>query len=271
MVHIINAIKRKQNKIKLLIPKPRHIPGVTLKKPHVFELFLANFDHLGGIVDPGVIVADFQQVWRGPAGAHPNIQDGLVLDGLPDLLKYQPSVARIFDIVELPLMSEKESAEFFTNLFAKSMITVAGEALSLMVEFSGGYPMLMHEIGDAVFWQNTDDSIDIKDAKSGITEAAKIVGRKYIGAQVSSIFRSETYASILLRMGKKVPIGATFKRQELLKENAPEKEQKNLDNFLSKIKKLGIMDDAEVRGEYRFVNPLYHLYVWYEARKTSKK
>jgi len=73
-----------------------------------------------------------------------------------------------------------------------------------------------------------------------------------------------------MRMGKKLPIGATFKRQELLKENAPEKEQKNLDNFLARIKKLGIIDDAETRGEYRFINPLYHLYLWFEAENERR-
>jgi hypothetical protein len=92
------------------------------------------------------------------------------------------------------------------------------------------------------------------------------VGRKYIGSQIASVFRNKTYSSILMRMGKKLPIGATFNRQGLLKE-VPETEQRNLDNFLNRIKDLGIVDDAEARGEYRFVNPLYHLYIWYMARE----
>jgi hypothetical protein len=197
----------------------------------------------------------------------------LVLVGIPerraDLLKHQPSVGRIFDIVELPLMTEDESKEFFTNMFGKQMIHIDDDAKSLMVKLSGGYPMLMHEVGDAVFWQDTDGQVDIADARRGIIEAAKIVGRKYIGPQVSNVFRNKVYSSILMRMGEKLPIGVTFKRQELLKDNAPEKEQKNLDNFLNKVKKLGIMEDAETRGEYKFVNPLYHLYLWYEAKDVK--
>ena len=66
-----------------------------------------------------------------------------------------------------------------------------------------------------------------------------------------------------------MPLGVTFERQALLKE-VPEKEQRNLDNFLGRIKKLGIIDDTEVRGEYRFVNPLYHLYLWFEAKNKEK-
>jgi len=197
----------------------------------------------------------------------------LVLVGLPqrreDLIKHQPSVARILDVVDLPTMSNSESEEFFMAMFTKQHIGIDDAALSLVVQLSGGYPMLMHEVGDAVFWQDSDGQIDLSDARQGITEAARNVGRKYIGTQVSNVLRNKTYSSILLRMGKKLPIGATFKRQELLKQKASEKERKNLDNFLNKIKKLGIMKDAEVRGEYTFVNPLYHLYVWYEAENKK--
>lgn len=198
----------------------------------------------------------------------------LVLVGLPErrdeLIKHQPSVARIFDVIDLLAMSKSESEEFFMDMFGRQNVTVASEALSLMVQPSGGFPMLMHEVGDAVFWQDTDNHIDDADAKQGIIEAAEKVGKNYIDAQVSSVLRSRTYSSILWRIGKKLPLGTTFKRQELLKE-APEKEQKNLDNFLRRIKKLGIIDDTEAQGEYRFVNPLYHLYVWFEANKAAKK
>jgi len=197
----------------------------------------------------------------------------VVLVGLPerrtDLTRHQPSVARIFDVIDLPLMNKSESEEFFIKMFGKQKITIDANALLLMVQLSGGYPMLMHEVGDAVFWQDKDDHIDESDAVQGITEAARNVGRKYIGTQVASVFRNKIYSSILLRMGEKLPIGATFNRQELLKVNAPENERRNLDNFLNKIKRLGIMKDAEVRGEYTFVNPLYHLYVWYEAKNRG--
>lgn len=196
----------------------------------------------------------------------------LILVGLPerrnDLIKHQQSVERIFDIVDLPLMSEDESGEFFVKMFEKRQVKIDNDALNLIVQLSGGYPMLMHEVGDAIFWQDSDSHITLSDARLGITEAARNVGRKFIGTQVSNVLRNKTYSSILLRMGEKLPIGATFERQELLKQNASEKERKNLDNFLNRIKKLGIMKDAEARGEYTFVNPLYHLYIWYEAKNN---
>jgi len=198
----------------------------------------------------------------------------LVLVGLPerreDLIRHQPSTARIFDVVELPLMNKPESKEFFKKMFDSKKITVEDKAIELMVEFSAGYPMLLHEVGDAVFWQDEDNRIDIEDATFGISEAAKNVGKKYIGQQVEKVFKSKVYSSILLKMGGKRPIGTTFKRQDLLKENATEIERNNLDNFLSKVKNIGIMKDADLRGEYKFVNPLYHLYLWFEAQEQKK-
>ncbi len=232
---------------------------------------LLVLDDLNGITNVPEFSRFLKSFVDGLATSHRPLPLLLILVGIPerreDLLIHQPSVARIFDIVDLPLMSEVECKEFFSKTFGKKMITVADDALSLMVQMAGGYPMLMHEVGDAVFWQDEDNRIDKQDARRGIIEAARNVGKKYIGPQVENVFRNRTYSSILLRMGKMPTIGANFNRQELLRESAPEKERRNLDNFLNKAKKLGIITDANVRGEYRFVNPLYHLHIWYIAKE----
>ena len=232
---------------------------------------LLILDDLNGITNVPEFSRFLKSFVDGLATSHRPLPLLLILVGIPerreDLLINQPSVARIFDIVDLPLMSEAECKEFFSKTFGKKMITVADDALSLMVQMAGGYPMLMHEVGDAVFWQDEDNRIDKQDARRGIIEAARNVGKKYIGPQVENVFRNRTYSSILLRMGKMPKIGANFNRQELLRESAPEKERRNLDNFLNKAKKLGIITDANVRGEYRFVNPLYHLHIWYIAKE----
>lgn len=250
------------------IPALRHIYGGA--KENGKNGLLVILDDLNGVTDLPEFSMFLKSTVDGIATSKGPLPLLLILVGIPDrredLLKHQPSVSRIFDVVDLILMSEEESKEFFTGIFSKKMLPVADDALSLMIKMSGGYPMLMHEVGDAVFWQDTDDQIDIKDAKYGIMEAAKSVGRKYIGTQVSRVFRNKTYSSILLQLGKKMPIGVTFKRQELMKENAL---RRNLDNFLNKMKKLGIMVEAKEWGEYRFLNPLYHLYVWYEATKVG--
>lgn len=194
----------------------------------------------------------------------------LILVGLPErrdeLIKHQPSVARIFDIIDLPLMSKSESEGFFIDVFQKQNITVSSEALYLMVTLSGGFPMLMHEIGDAVFWQDTDNYIDETDGIKGIKEAAENVGKKYIDSQISKVLKNKAYGSILRKISE-IPsgFGATFARGEVLQQ-IPATEQKNLDNFLRRCRQLCIIESAESNGDYRFVNPLYHLYVWSEAQ-----
>ena len=188
----------------------------------------------------------------------------LILVGLPErrdeLIKHQPSVARIFDVVDLPPMSNSESEDFFTNMFDRQNIKVNSEALFLMVGRSGGFPMLMHEIGDAVFWQDTDNHIDDNDALNGIIEASRVVGRKYIAPQVSKLLKSRKYASILQIIHKEAPLGGMFSRKEILTA-LPAGEQKNLDNFLLRSRELGIIEARKARGEYKFVNPLHQLYV----------
>jgi energy-coupling factor transporter ATP-binding protein EcfA2 len=198
----------------------------------------------------------------------------LVLVGLPErreeLIEHQPSIARIFDVVDLPTMSNSESEEFFEGMFSSQGITLDSDAMSLIVRLSGGLPMLMHEVGDAVFWEDKDNRVDRQDAVKGLEEAARTVGRKYIDEQVAGVLRNKIYSSILIRIGRKTPVGITFARSGLLSE-LEQKEGKNLDNFLRKTKNLGIIEEAETRGEYKFANPLYHLLVWLSDREHENR
>jgi len=186
-----------------------------------------------------------------------------------DLIKYQPSVARIFDIIDLSTMNKEESKEFFITAFKKQNIGVNNDALDLMTTFSGGFPMLMHEVGNAVYWEDTDSKIDKLDAIDGIGTAAESVGRKYLDPQVYSALRSKTYRSILRKIGS-LPLGNNFHRKDIIPKMR-ENEQKNLDNFIRKIKKLGVIREEEIRGEYSFVNQLYHLYIKIEALRSETK
>ncbi len=196
----------------------------------------------------------------------------LILVGLPErreeLIKHQPSVARIFDIIDLSPMDANESKKFFNNMFDKQNISVTPEALSLIVRLSGGFPMLMHEVGDKVFWLDEDNLIDEDDARNGILVAARTVGEKYLDSQVYRALRSETYRSILRRIGT-LTLGTSFQRKDIL-EQVPGKERKALDNFLQRIKRLGVVSETEIRGEYRFINQLYHLYIMLEAFTAEK-
>lgn len=191
----------------------------------------------------------------------------LILVGIPDrmsdLTKNQPSISRIFNVIELNSMKNGESKEFFQKAFGSVGITIEPDALPTLTHYSGGLPVLLHEVGDAVYWEDSDNSINKDDAIKGIFHAAENVGRKYLDQQVYQTLRSETYRSILRRMGK-MPLEAEFKRKELVKE-MNDSERRNFDNFRQRMEKLGVLTKGEVQGEYKFVNELFRLYVIIES------
>jgi len=190
-------------------------------------------------------------------------------DRREDLIKFQPSITRIFDIIELTSMTEEEAAEFFTKAFARQGIKIKPEAMDLMVRFSGGLPMLMHEVGDGVFWRDNDSFISEEDAQNGILDAADNVGRKYLDPQVYNAMRSVTYRSILRKLAK-IQLGMSFIRKDIITQMSTQKAN-NFDNFLRRAQKVGIITKGESRGEYRFVNQLFHLYIFLEAFKAERE
>lgn len=189
---------------------------------------------------------------------------------MQDLASEQPSVVRIFSRVELSLMSEKESSDFFTKAFDSVNCKVEQEALNLLVHYSGGLPMLMHEVGDATFWLDEDSNINSDDAVDGIFFAAENVGRKYLTPTVYSTIRSSAYLSILRRIGKIRPLRREFKRVEVLGE-IPLADKKKFDAFVRKMHDLGMIKPGAERGTYIFVNDLYPLYIALEAMRADKE
>ena len=239
------------------------------------EGIILILDDLNGITD----IPQFSQFLKsfvdGLATSGKPLPLLLVLVGLPerrtDIIKHQPSTARVFSIIDLPLMTHSESEDFFINMFGKQSITCDSDAVSLMAKFSGGYPMLLHEIGDAVFWEDTDNKIDSQDSADGILEAAENVGQKYIDNKVRKVIKNSIYSSLLIKICDALEYwDANFKRKDILKEGT-EEEQKNLDNFLQKVKDLGIVIEADNRGEYKFANPLYSLYLYGVSCKLTER
>jgi len=198
----------------------------------------------------------------------------LLLVGLEErrqsLVSLQPSLARVFDVVEIQTWSKGETEEFFQRAFSQVGVSVKQEALSLLSRFAGGLPVLAHEIGDATFKVDKDDKIDEKDAVNGVIAAADIVGRKHLEPKVYQAIRSERYRSILRKIAT-MPFDIRFKRSDLpARLNAEEK--KVLDNFLRRMRKLDVIrpDPDGGRGAYRFGNHLHYLYFWLEALRAKE-
>lgn len=198
----------------------------------------------------------------------------LMLVGLEDrrqsLVSLQPSLARVFDVVELRTWSDAETRDFFVNAFSKVGIHVEEEALKILVRFTGGFPVMAHEIGDATFNEDTDNRITREDALQGVVRAADIVGRKHVEPQVFTAIRSPRYRAILRKTASK-PFEVEFRRRDLwplLKDD----ERKVFDNFLARMKKLGVVqaNPEGGPGAYRFTNTLHYLYFWLEAARAKQ-
>jgi hypothetical protein len=198
----------------------------------------------------------------------------LLLVGLEErrqsLIELQPSLARIFDLVEIRAWSEEETRTFYQNAFPRIGMKIEEPALDLLTRFAGGLPVLAHEIGDAAFNLDTDGRIDKSDAASAVLAAADIVGRKHLEPQVFNAIRSPRYRSILRKLAKG-PFGVRFERGEALKRLAREEVQV-FDNFLRRMSQLGVVskDPERGAGAYRFTNLLHYLYFQMEAERARE-
>lgn len=200
----------------------------------------------------------------------------IMLIGLPEkrgiLSNLQPSLMRVFRVIEIKKLSDEEVREFISQAFKKVNIKVETEAMKIMVRFSSGVPLLMHEIGDATFWIDVDEIINKKDAIQGILRAAENAGQKYLVPKVYESIRSPLYRSILRKLGKgEVPPPRNFKKKDVEAQlNAREK--KVFPDFLRRMKKLEVIE-ADIEGgigAYKFVNEIYPIYIWMESWKSIR-
>ena len=126
-----------------------------------------------------------------------------------------------------------------------------------MVRFTGGLPVLAHEIGDAVWRIAEGPEISPPEIIKGINVAAEVIGAKWLEPKIFQAIRSENYRAILSKMSERPNLN--FRRAELWERLAPG-ERRVLDNFLRRMKKLGALEeDPEVRGGYRFPSLLHRL------------
>ena len=196
----------------------------------------------------------------------------IMLTGLPEkrdaLIACQPSIARIFKIAEINKLSDDEVKTFMHMAFEKANIKVESEAMDLMVQYSSGLPILMHEIGDATFWIDSDGIIDVDDALNGVFAAAEQVGKKYLDPKVYRAVRSERYRSILRRFGELQIISSGFEKKDV-EAKLTDPEKKVFHNFLRKMRDLGVIEsDVEKgKGAYRFVNEIYPIYIRMESER----
>ncbi|MBL0870641.1 MAG: ATP-binding protein [Phycisphaerales bacterium] len=196
----------------------------------------------------------------------------LVLAGLPErrasLLKSQPSLDRVFDLLETKPISPEESRQFFVSTFNSGGVSIDNSAAEMLAKYSGGLPVLMHEVGDAVFKQASTSRVNTDMAFVGLMSAATVVGRKYLDSGVLDVIQSEKYRSILLKLAQSLE-EKTLRRKEVLKLISTT-ELKVFDNFVRKMVDLGVLR-AVRPGEYEFCNELHRLYYVLSGSNRLKK
>lgn len=189
-------------------------------------------------------------------------------DRRQELVSKQPSLARVFALIDVDPWTDEEVREFYRKSFSATNATVADEGIDLLTRYTGGLPVLAHEIGDAVWRAAPKPEISQNDIAKGILNAAEIIGRKFLDPQVFRAIRSQSYRSILRKIADQ-PRG-TFRRSEIM-QHLTDREERVVDNFLRRMIKLGALQrDPEIRGGYRFPNRLYELYFFMESRRVRE-
>ncbi len=191
-------------------------------------------------------------------------------DRRQELLAGQPSLARVFELIDIAPWSNDEVREFYQRSFESASATVTDKDMSTLVQFTGGLPVLAHEIGDAIWRVAEESEIKTDEIWHGIFNAAEVVGRKLLEPQIFNAIRSDRYRSILRKMADK-PLEMNFQRAQLGKRLSAE-EKKVMDNFLQRMKKLRALQvDPDIRGGYRFPNHLHALYFWLESQRAKRE
>ena len=186
-----------------------------------------------------------------------------------ELVRKQPSLARVFELIDIAPWSDDEVLQFYRESFHAGGAEVSQEGLELLTRVTGGLPVLAHEVGDAVWRTAGGPAIALKEILDGVFTAAEVIGRKLLNPRIFSAIRSERYHSIFRKMAD--VSGTHFQRAEL-RELLTDAEKRGLDNFLGRMTTLGALEkDPETRGGYRFPNLLHALYFRMESQRRRRE
>lgn len=256
-------------------PSPNKLGALVNDFPDALRTFLTEIkkersglviilDDINGAMDSGDFANWFKSFSDRVAVEFDNFPVCFLLIGLPykrDMLfQQQPSLMRIFQILEIERLSNSEIEQFYTQAFSDLSMEVEKDAMTQMVTYCSGLPVMMQEIGDAVFWEDVDQVVDIADALYGTLEASERIGKKYLTPKFYNAVRSERYKSIIDKIGQNFKMEFTKKEIE---KDLTDDEKRVFHNFLRKMKDLEIISQPSElpRGAYRFVNQLYLVYI----------
>ena len=176
-----------------------------------------------------------------------------------ELVRRQPSLARILDPIDVAPWSDAEVRDFYDRAFRAGGADISDESVRMLTLYTGGLPVLAHELGDAVWRTARGPKIERGEVGEGIVVAAAVIGGKLLEP---GIFKAVTSARCRSIFRKMIDAAEEMRfRKAQLRDCLTEAERGVLDNFLRRMKQLGAVEaDPEVRGGYRFPNRLHALY-----------
>jgi hypothetical protein len=194
----------------------------------------------------------------------------LALCGVPErrqeMLRKHPSIERMFDVINLPLLSFDDTKTFYENAFQEAGYQLDEYNAERMAFYATpGYPKVIHLLGQEVYWADTDKIIDFVDIRLGLDSAVKEFGVKYLEKQVFESIRTPEYLSILNKAAhlvlksKNLPWLA-FDRLELDKQ-LDEDEKKKLRNGLSKLQDKNVIKSLSTKNQFAFASALVWQYI----------
>jgi len=204
----------------------------------------------------------------------------MILAGYPEKLqelhRHNPSFNRIFSHIQLKGLSNKEIDSFFTNSFNKIGMTIEKSAMDMLVKYSSGLPNMMQEIGNGTYYMVNGDYIQDDDAFRGVIFAGDEIGKKYLQPLLDNSIRSPKYIEIFERIAldafsKNLDEDYFFRKKDFL-EKLDEKEAKVFTDFLTRARKLNILDyyGPKKSGVYKFTNNLYPIYLSIQSLRNEK-
>ena len=149
-------------------------------------------------------------------------------------------------------------------------MTIDQDALDVMTRYSAGFPRIMHLVGDAAYWRDDDGRISRSDAMDAVLSAADELGHKFVDAQVYKALQSRDYHSILQKIGQLSPDQTVFNRDEIVS-GLTESERRKFGNFVTCMKKLTVLRQGSIRGEYEFTMPMVRFYIWLRSTADSRQ
>ncbi len=241
------------------------------------KVMVLIFDDINGLADNPDFAHWLKSMVDSEATSRRDNRVCLIFAGLEErrrqMEKINPSVIRIFrPLIDIQPWTPEESMVFFKSSFAKGSCVVEQDKLEELSEYSGGLPIIAHELGHAIWEVLENKKITDMDVTSGVNSAAKRIGGRFLKHNVIQALQSEHYRSILGKITQGTHfLDIEFSKAQLRDLPLTADEKKKLDNFLNRMRKLGAIvsvGDGR-RGVYRFATYLHRLYFFLETSTAT--